>query len=122
MITRNEFHRLLKEKRYELLKEHRVDNAVIMAAGLSKRFAPVNAYCPKGLTLVKGEVLIERQIRQLQEAGITDIYVVVGYKKELFYYLEDKYDIKIIENNQFNTKDNTESLYLVKDILRNTYI
>ncbi len=58
-----------------------------MAAGLSKQFAPVSAYCPKGLTLVKGEVLIERQIRQLQEAGITNIYVVVGYKKELFYYL-----------------------------------
>lgn len=95
MITRNEFHRLLEEKRYELLKEHRVDNAVIMAVGLSKRFAPVSAYCPKGLTLVKGEVLIERQIQQLREAGIADIYVVVGYKKELFYYLQDKYDVKI---------------------------
>ena len=122
MITRNEFHRLLEEKRYELLREQRVDNAVIMAAGLSKRFAPVSAYCPKGLTLVKGEVLIERQIRQLQEAGITDIYVVVGYKKELFYYLEDKYHVKIIENHQYNVKDNPQSLYLVKDILRNTYI
>ena len=122
MITRNEFHRLLEEKQYERLQDYKVDNAVIMAAGLSKRFAPVNAYCPKGLTLVKGEVLIERQIRQLQEAGIRDIYVVVGYKKELFYYLQDKYDIKIIENNQYNIKDNPQSLYLVKDILRNTYI
>ncbi|WP_127135947.1 NTP transferase domain-containing protein [Veillonella sp. 3913] len=122
MITRNEFHGLLEKNQYEFLKEHRVDNAVIMAAGLSKRLAPVSAYCPKGLTLVKGEVLIERQIRQLQEAGITDIYVVVGYKKELFYYLQDKYNVKIVENNQYNSKDNPQSLYLVKDILRNTYI
>ena len=122
MITRNEFHRLLEEKQYKRLQEYKVDNAVIMAAGLSKRFAPVSTYCPKGLTLVKGEVLIERQIRQLQEAGITDIYVVVGYKKELFYYLEDKYHVKIIENNQYNVKDNPQSLYLVKDILRKTYI
>lgn len=122
MITKHEFYRLLEEKQFELLKEHRVDNAVIMAAGLSKRFAPVSAYCPKGLTLVRGEVLIERQIRQLQEAGITDIYVVVGYKKELFYYLRDMYNVTIVENDQYNTKDNPESLYLVKDILRNTYI
>ena len=122
MITRNEFYKLLEEKQFEQLKSHRVDNAVIMAAGLSKRFAPVSAYCPKGLTLVKGEVLIERQIRQLQEAGITDIYVVVGYKKELFYYLRDTYNVTIVENDQYNTKDNPESLYIVKDILRNTYI
>ena len=122
MITRNEFYKLLEEKQFDQLKSHRVDNAVIMAAGLSKRFAPVSAYCPKGLTLVKGEVLIERQIRQLQEAGITDIYVVVGYKKELFYYLRDTYNVTIVENDQYNTKDNAESLYLVKDILRNTYI
>lgn len=122
MITRNEFYTLLEEKQLEQLKSHRVDNAVIMAAGLSKRFAPVSAYCPKGLTLVKGEVLIERQIRQLQEASITDIYVVVGYKKELFYYLRDTYNVTIVENDQYNTKDNAESLYLVKDILRNTYI
>lgn len=59
MIIKHEFYRLLEEKQYERLKEHRVDNAVIMAAGLSKRFAPVSAYCPKGLTLVNGEVLIE---------------------------------------------------------------
>lgn len=122
MITRNEFHRLLEEKQYERLQDYKVDNAVIMAAGLSKRFAPVSVYCPKGLTLVKGEVLIERQIRQLREAGITDIYVVVGYKKELFYYLRDMYNVTIVENDQYNTKDNPESLYLVKDILRNTYI
>ena len=122
MIAKYEFYKLLEEKQFEQLKKYRVNNAVIMAAGLSKRFAPVSAYCPKGLTLVKGEVLIERQIRQLQEAGITDIYVVVGYKKELFYYLEDKYSVKVIENNQYDIKDNSQSLYLVKDILSNTYI
>lgn len=31
---------------------------------------------------MKGEVLIEREIRQLQAAGIDDITVVVGYMKE----------------------------------------
>ena len=48
-------------------------NAVIMAAGTSSRFVPLCLERPKGLLEVKGEVLIERQIRQLHEAGITDI-------------------------------------------------
>ena len=62
------------------LEPYRVDNAIIMAAGLSSRFAPISYERPKGVLKVRGEVLIERQIRQLQEAGIGDITVVVGYK------------------------------------------
>ena len=58
-------------------------NAIIMAAGTSSRFAPLSYEKPKGLLQVKGEILIERQIRQLQEAGISDIIVVVGYMAEL---------------------------------------
>lgn len=61
---------------------HIVDNAIIMAAGLSSRFAPISYERPKALITVKGEVLIERQIRQLQEVGIKEIIIVVGYKKE----------------------------------------
>ncbi len=67
-----------------------VDNAVIMAAGLSSRLAPLSYEKPKALFEVRGEILIERQIRQLRETGIGDIVVVVGYKKEQFYYLREK--------------------------------
>ena len=67
-----------------------VDNAVIMAAGTSSRFAPLSYERPKALIEVKGEILIERQIRQLQEVGIREIIVVVGYKKEDFMYLQEK--------------------------------
>ena len=35
--------------------------------------------------------MIERQIKQLHEAGITDITIIVGYLKEKFEYLIDKY-------------------------------
>ena len=80
----------LTERGLAELAPYRVDNAIIMAAGMSTRFAPISYEKPKGLLNVRGEVLIERQIRQLHEAGITDIAVVVGYKKELFFYLEQK--------------------------------
>ena len=56
---------------------YNVDNAVIMAAGTSSRFAPLSFELPKALIAVKGEILIERQIKQLQQAGIKEIYIVV---------------------------------------------
>ena len=46
----------------------KVNNAIIMAAGTASRFAPLSFEKHKALIEVKGEILIERQIRQLQEA------------------------------------------------------
>ncbi|RHK87676.1 hypothetical protein DW044_04255 [Lachnospira eligens] len=106
----------------EALEPYRVNNAVILAAGASTRFIPLSLEQPKGLFEVKGERLIERQIKQLQDAGIDDITIVLGYKKEMFYYLKDKYDVKFVINDSFNIKNNIESLYLVKNELKNTYI
>lgn len=104
------------------LKPYEVDNAVIMAAGLSSRFAPISYERPKGLLKVRGEVLIERQIKQLKAAGINDIVVVVGYKQESFFYLEDEFDVKIVVNRAFAERNNNSSLMLVREILGNTYI
>lgn len=103
-------------------QEHQVDNAVIMAAGLSSRFAPLSYEYPKALLKVKGEILIERQIKQLQEVGINDITVVVGYKKEQYDYLIDKYQVSIVENPEYNERNNHSSLYYVREKLGNTYI
>ena len=104
------------------LKPYAVDNADILAAGLSSRFAPISYERPKGLLKVRGEVLIERQIEQLHEAGILDIVVVVGYKKESFYYLEDKYGVNIVVNRAYAERNNNSSLMLVRELLGNTYI
>lgn len=101
---------------------YKVDNAVIMAAGTSSRFAPLSYEMPKALIEVKGEILIERQIKQLQEVGIREIIVVVGYKKEQFYYLADKFGVTIVENNDYLSRNNNASIYAVKDYLKNTYI
>lgn len=99
-----------------------VDNAVIMAAGTSSRFAPLSHEKPKALIEVRGEVLIERQIKQIKAAGISKIIVVVGYMKEQFEYLVDKYGVIIVENDEYLTRNNNGSIYAVKDYLRNTYI
>ena len=107
----------------EALAPYKVKNALIMAAGMSSRFVPLSLEKPKGLLVVKNEVLIERQIEQLQEAGIHDIVIVLGYKKESFFYLEDKYKgLTILINPSFHLKNNIETLYLAQKYIGNTYI
>ena len=100
----------------------KTDNAVIMAAGTSSRFAPLSYEMPKALITVKGEVLIERQIRQLREAGINDIYIVTGYKAEMFCYLEEKFGVKLVHNPDYLTRNNNASINVIRDVLKNTYI
>lgn len=107
---------------YDQLNMYKVDNAIIMAAGFGLRSLPLSRFVPKGLYEVKGEVLIERQIRQLREAGIKEIIVVVGYLKEQFQYLKEKYNVLIIENEDYYRYNNISSIYAARDYLKNSYI
>lgn len=99
----------------------KVENAVILAAGGADITAKSMYSMPKGLYVVNGETLIERQIRQLKEAGIKNIIVVVGYKQELYFYLQDKCGV-ILEVNPDLKKNNINSLFVAANYLGNTYI
>lgn len=112
----------LTEKGFKMLEPYRVENAIIMAAGMSTRFAPLSYETPKGLLVVKGERLIEREIKQLREAGIQKITVVVGYMKEKMFYLVDKFGVEIVVNEDYYRYNNCSSLMLVRKQLGNTYI
>ena len=104
------------------LINYKVDNAIIMAAGYSARCMPLSEVMPKGLFRVKGELLIERQIEQLQAVGINNIIVVTGYKHEMFDYLKDKYGVILKYNEDYSRYNNIASLYAVKEYLANSYI
>lgn len=104
------------------LEPYKVDNAIILAAGMSTRFVPISYDLPKGLISVKGEVLIERLIRQLKAAGVEEIVVVVGYMMEKFIYLREKFGVKLVVNNEFSEKNTHSSVYAARDYLKNTYI
>ena len=101
---------------------YQVDYAIIMAAGTSSRFAPLSYEKPKGLIEVRGEILVEREIRQLKEAGIDDIILVTGYKKECYAYLEQKFHIRLIDNPSYAVRNNNASIYVVRELLRNSFI
>ncbi|MBD5551877.1 MAG: phosphotransferase [Lachnospiraceae bacterium] len=112
----------LTSRGMEELEPYRVTNAVIMAAGMSSRFAPLSYEKPKALLRVKGELLIEREIEQLKAAGIRNIILVVGYMKERLFYLESKYGVKIAVNEDYYRYNNTSSLICAVNDLDNTYI
>ena len=106
----------------KILKEHEIENAIILAAGMSTRFVPLSFEKPKGLLKVKGQVLIERQILQLREKGIDEIIIVVGYMKEQFKYLIDKFGVKLIETKEYEKKNNHSSIYAARKYLKNSII
>lgn len=97
-------------------------NALILSAGLGIRMIPINSLVPKGLIIVNGKPLIDRLIEQLHEKEVYDISIVVGYMKEKFEYLIDKYNVKLICNPHYIEKNNLYSLSLVMNKIGNTYI
>lgn len=101
---------------------NRVKTAIILAAGKSSQFFPPLYDKPKGLFEYKGEVLIERQIRQLREAGVEDIAVVVGYEKERFFYLQDRFGVDLVLSTRWADESNLSSLDLVRDRLGGSFL
>ncbi|MCL2755981.1 MAG: NTP transferase domain-containing protein [Firmicutes bacterium] len=99
-----------------------VDNAIIMAAGVGSRFAPITHNTPKALIKIKGVPIIERLIGQLHEKGIKEIIVVVGYMKEKFEYLAEKYGVTLVYNKDYAKKNNIGTLYHVLPYLKSSYI
>lgn len=97
-------------------------NAIILAAGTSSRFVPLSEECPKGLLEVKGEILIERQIRMLKDAGVDDVTLVVGFKEDMFSYLKPKYGVDLVYNEDYSRYNNTSSIMRVLDRMQDTYI
>ena len=112
----------LTPKTQEMFKARKPRNAIILAAGFGMRMVPINFSTPKALLEINGERLIERQIKQLHEVGVTDITVVVGFMKENFEYLIDEYGVDLVVNTDYIARNNLWSLALASDRISNTYI
>lgn len=105
-----------------LLAENRPQRAVILAAGFGMRMVPINTETPKGLLQVHGERLIDRLIRQLHQALIRDIRVVVGFLKEQYEYLIDEFGVELAVNPDYARKNNLHSVDRVRSALSDCYV
>ena len=103
----------------------KITTALLMAAGMGTRIRPLSENTSKPLIPVNGVPIIETNIRALIKAGIENIYITVGYKKEKYYYLKEKYGIiEFIENKEYESKNTISSFYAAMDYLsgKNCYI
>ena len=99
-------------------KENHPEKAIILAAGKSNFFETPNA-----LIEIDNQKVIERSINLLLKKKIKKIYIVCGYKSELFSYLETKYSqVQIIYNNDYEEKGSFYSLLTLKDICQEDII
>ena len=100
---------------YKDILENNIKTAVILAAGESHGFN-----YPNGLVKIKNIILLERNIELLLKNRIERIYIVVGYCKEQFNYLIEKYRNKIIliENQEYKEKGSYYSLLKLKGIIK----
>lgn len=95
--------------------------ALILAAGLGTRLAPITDTRPKSLVPVNGKPILIKQIENLRENGVTDITIVSGYMSEVLETeVKKNYpEINIIESVDYATTNNMYSAWLGKDFVNN---
>lgn len=86
-------------------------NAIILAAGSGSRLQPYTDDRPKSLVELAGKPLIEHQLAVLASRGITDVTIVVGYRKEML----AAYGSRTAENPAWATTNMVETLFYAAD-------
>lgn len=97
-------------------------NAIILAAGLGSRFQELSKITHKAMLKIQGVANIERTIVYLKEAMIDDIYIVIGHLKEQFLYLEEKYNVKLIFNENYEKYNSIYSFYKASSFFSDSFV
>ena len=97
--------------------------AVILAAGEGKRLRPFTETMPKVMLPVANKPILEYVVESLKKAGIHDIVIVVGYKKEVIMeHFKDYKDVKIEYVTQDKQIGTAHALLQAKKHIKNDFI
>ncbi len=98
---------------------------LILAAGAGRRLRPYTDTLPKALVPVDGDTtVLDLTLGNFAKVGLTDVAIVVGYRKEAVYArkeaLEAKYGLRLtlIDNDKAEEWNNAYSLWCARDVLR----
>ena len=102
---------------------------LVLAAGAGRRLRPYTDTLPKALVPVDPEgegtkTVLDIALGNFAEVGLTEVAIVVGYRKEAVYErreaLEQKYGLKItlIDNDKAEEWNNAYSLWCARDVLK----
>ncbi|WP_052850348.1 sugar phosphate nucleotidyltransferase [Streptomyces avicenniae] len=104
---------------------------LVLAAGAGRRLRPYTDTLPKALVPVvnhEGEAgetrtVLDLTLANFAEVGLTDVAVVVGYRKEAVYArkadLESRYGVNLtlVENDKAEEWNNAYSLWCARDVI-----
>ena len=106
----------LRKFRNTLKDSASVKTALLLAAGMGNRLAPLTDSTPKCLVEVNRIPILERLMRSLRSHGITRLFVVTGHLSEVIEdYLGRRYagiEIIYIHSPLYETTNNIYSLWL----------
>jgi len=104
----------------------RVRTAVLLAAGLGSRLAPLTDAVPKCLVCVSGVPILGRLVLALNGHGFERLVVVTGYKAAAIRdYLGERFGgitIEYIVSPLFETTNNIYSLWLARDVIDDAFL
>ena len=99
---------------------HKVERAIIMAAGMGTRLKPATDDTPKPMVKVNGVRMIDTVIDALHANGINEIHIVTGYLAGRFSEVKQKYpDVDILYNPYYETRNNISSMFVAREYLQN---
>lgn len=94
--------------------------AVILAAGKGTRMKERTTNIPKPMLIIKGKPMLDHIIAFIINAGITELGIVVGYKKNIVQeYFGDgsDFDVSITYIEQKDQNGTGKALHLAKDFV-----
>jgi L-glutamine-phosphate cytidylyltransferase len=113
--------------RHDRVTDHpQIRTALLLAAGLGSRLAPLTDAVPKCLVSMSGVPILERLVRSLDRHGFERLVIVTGYRAEtISEYLGESFGgiaVEYIVSPLFETTNNIYSLWLARHLIDEPFL